>query len=122
MCIINSHPFILHKNIFSYLLCKLSDKNIFSIFLSTVLHSSPSFHFCSSFFLHKFRGSSTSDDHGRLNTLSIQGSTPSKTEFEFWFSISILCECSSFSSILFFIFMIMNKLRIENEIGYGLIS
>jgi len=36
--------------------------------------------------------------------------------FEFWFSISNMCECSSFSSILFSIFMIMNMLRIENEL------
>ena len=102
------------KNKFSYL-CKLYDQTLFSLFLSTILHSS-SFHFCSSFFLHKFCGFSTSDDHGRLNTQSIEGSTPSKTKFELWSSIFNRCECSTFSSILFSIFMIMNGLKIENEL------
>ena len=117
MGLIKAHPFllsshsiyqcklvsyiILYKNNFRNLLCKFQNKTLFSLFLSTILHSSFFFHFFSLFFFHKLLGFSTGDDLGRLNTQSIQGSTPSKAEFEFLFDISNLCECSSFSSILF---------------------
>ena len=115
-------PSFCTKNIFSYLLCKIQDQNLFYLFLSTVLHSFPFLHFYSSFFLQKLCGSSIGDDHGRLKTQSIQGSIPIKAEFQFWFSISNMCECSSFSSILFSIFMIMNMLMIENELVQGFLS
>ena len=79
MTLIKAHPFLLSSNcIYQWkLYFILYQKQIQllgvralgkTFFLSTVLHFSPSFHFCSSFFLYKFHGFSTGDDHGRLNT------------------------------------------------------